>query len=255
MRRASYTRTHTRERVLYGTNAEEARNENSAPPLSGEHVSWWGHQRELTYWVDSYDTHTWAHGRDRRFHLTHCSFLLLLSLSLALSLFISSRPLLSSWSACSSFLRIGWNVDEPNTPQSKFARASYYLVVDFRYSLQINFQRRSRIVRDGTTMFSFRLGRSLGFLVFTFVRLISRKLITVRYIFPPSSMEVGLTHRGSVQQETLVRRSRRKSTNKSASRLNSDRPTNENRVRAVSAIVDSRIFPRGALTRLRHDAK
>lgn len=29
--------THTR--ILYGTNAEEARNENSAPPLSGEHVS------------------------------------------------------------------------------------------------------------------------------------------------------------------------------------------------------------------------
>lgn len=27
---------------------------------SGEHVSWWGHQRELTYWVDSYDTHTCA---------------------------------------------------------------------------------------------------------------------------------------------------------------------------------------------------
>ena len=29
-------------------------------PLSGEHVSWWGHQRELTYWADSYDTHTCA---------------------------------------------------------------------------------------------------------------------------------------------------------------------------------------------------
>ena len=33
---------------------------SSTTPLSGEHVSWWGHQRELTYWVDSYDTHTCA---------------------------------------------------------------------------------------------------------------------------------------------------------------------------------------------------
>lgn len=61
-------------------------------------------------------------------------------------------------------------------------------------------------------------------------------------------MEVGLTHRGSVQQETLVRRSRRKSTNKSASSLNSDRSNDDSRVRAVSATVDSRIFPRGATT-------
>lgn len=101
-------------------------------------------------------------------------------------------------------------------------------------------------------MFSFRIRRSLGFLIFTFTCLIARKVVTVRNVFPLSSMEVGLTHRGTVQQETLVRRSRRKSTNKSASSLNSDRSNDETRVRAVSAIVDSRIFPRGATMRMRH---
>lgn len=52
--------THTRhKRARFKPRAQETK----TPRLlrsSGEHVSWWGHQRELTYWVDSYDTHTCA---------------------------------------------------------------------------------------------------------------------------------------------------------------------------------------------------
>ena len=171
-----------------------------------------------------------------------------LSLSLFLSFFISSR-LLSWFLERLLFLpqdRLNWRIKQP-----KFARASNYLVVDFRYSFQISFQRRHVLRRNGYVFI--QNWKECEFRIFIFVCLITRKLITVRYIFLPSSMDVELTHR-SVQQETLVRRSRRKSTNKSVSSLNSDRSNDESRVQAISAIVDSRNFPQRA-TKVRYDAK
>lgn len=56
-----YTRAHahaTHSRIILWMPKRSTKRKLGLLPLNGEHVSWWGHQRELTYWVDSYATRT-----------------------------------------------------------------------------------------------------------------------------------------------------------------------------------------------------